>query len=279
MISFLKASALLALAAATPASSQYVYNYHMFHDFRNHDAPTTEPARVNTDAENAAATVQQGYLTDPAFTSDWRIQTWGSPVGPNAPYRKQYSNGNVYLQRDAASGLSHLILRATRSDSFVSSGEIDTTLNNILHASINVRARIVGDPGACAGIFTYFNGENESDIEVLTHDPTNIIRYTNQPGLDENGNEIPGASTRATMLNGARWNEWHTHRLDWTPDLSSWYLDGQLAHTKTYGIPREPSTIILNMWGDGGPLWTGEMAIGAAAYLEIEYIEIYYNLA
>ncbi|KAL4905008.1 hypothetical protein BDW74DRAFT_153962 [Aspergillus multicolor] len=278
MLSLLKASVLLALAA-TPAHSQYVYNYYMFHDFRNLDAPTTEPARINTDAENSAATVQEGYLTDAAFTNDWGIQTWGSHVGPNAPYRKQYSNGNVYLQRDTSSGLTHLILRATRSSNFVSSGEIDTKLTNILHASINVRFRVRGDAGACAGVFTYFNGENESDIEVLTQDPKTTIRYTNQPGLDENDNEIPGASVAATMLNGAQWDEWHTHRLDWTPDLSSWYLDGELAHTKTYGIPREPSTIILNMWGNGGPLWTGDMAVGAAAYLEIEYIEIYYNLA
>ncbi|KAL4863692.1 hypothetical protein BDV12DRAFT_177194 [Aspergillus spectabilis] len=279
MISLLKASALLALAAATPGSSQIIYNYRMFHDFRGVDAPTTEPPRINNDAESAAATVQQGYLTDALFSNDWRVQTWGSPASAVAPYRKQYSNGNVYIQRDAASGQSHLILRATRNDNFVSSGEIDTKLSNILHASINVRARVRGDAGACAGIFTYFNGENESDIEILTRDPTNIIRYTNQPGLDANGNEIPGASVAAEMLNGARWTDWHTHRLDWTPELSSWYLDGQLAHTKTYGIPRVPSTIILNMWGDGGPLWTGEMAIGAAAYLEIEYIEIYYNTA
>ncbi|KAL5335756.1 concanavalin A-like lectin/glucanase domain-containing protein [Aspergillus crustosus] len=278
MISLLKASALLALAAATPVSSQFVYNHYMFHDFRNLEAPTTEPPRINNDAESSAAPVQQGYLTDAAFTNDWGIQTWGSPAGPNAPYRKQYSNSNVYIQRDS-SGQSHLILRATRNENFISSGEIDTKLSNILHASINVRFRVRGDPGACAGVFTYFNGENESDIEVLTHDPTDIIRYTNQPGLDDEGNEIPGASVRATLLNGARWDEWHTHRLDWTPELSSWFLDGELAHTKTYGIPREPSTIILNMWGDGGPLWSGDIAIGAAAYLEVEYIEIYYNLA
>lgn len=49
------------------------------------------------------------------------------------------------------------------------------------------------------------------------------------------------------MQNGAVWSEWNDHRLDWTPDLSAWYLNGELAETKTYGVPRSPSSVILNM--------------------------------
>jgi hypothetical protein len=117
----------------------------------------------------------------------------------------------------------------------------------MFHASIRVRARVRGDAGVCAGIFTYYDDNNESDIEILTRDPTNHIRYTNQPGLDEDGNEIPGASVDAVMAGGAVWNEWNDHRLDWTEDLSVWYLNGELVHNKTYGVPSEPSLAILNM--------------------------------
>lgn len=104
-----------------------------------------------------------------------------------------------------------------------------------------------GGSGACAGIFTYFDDDNESDIEILTRDETNHIRYTNQPGLDDAGNEIPEASTDAVMKNGAVWTEWNDHRLDWTPELSAWYVNGEQAVTKTYGIPKNPSSVILNM--------------------------------
>jgi beta-glucanase (GH16 family) len=142
---------------------------------------------------------------------------------------------------------THLVLRAYRNKDFISSAEVVSKVSNIFHASIRVRARVRGDAGACAGIFTYHDDNNESDIEILTRDPTNHIRYTNQPTSDEDGNEIPGASTDAVMEGGAVWTDWNNHTLSWNANLSSWFLDGALAHTKTHGIPTTPSTLHLNM--------------------------------
>ena len=52
-----------------------------------------------------------------------------------------------------------------------------------MHASIRIRARVAGSPGACAGIFTYLDDEQESDIEILTRDDRSTMRATNQPGV------------------------------------------------------------------------------------------------
>lgn len=41
-----------------------------------------------------------------------------------------------------------------------------------------------GAAGAVAGLFTYEDGQNESDIEILTRDDPNEIRYSNQPVVD-----------------------------------------------------------------------------------------------
>ncbi|KAL2863280.1 glycoside hydrolase family 16 protein [Aspergillus lucknowensis] len=263
---------------ATEGASPATYAHRIFHDFRNLDETGSlyqgEPANITTDAESAAAPVQEGYLTSDAFVRDWGIQTWGSPVSEDSPVRKQYSNQNVYIQTTDDS--THLVLRAYRNDDFISAAELDTKLSNILHASIRLRARVHGDPGACAGFFTYFDNKNESDIEILTRDPTDHLRYTNQPGVDDEGNEIPEASSDVVMPGGAVWTEWNEHRLDWTEGLSLWYLNGAEVVRKTYSVPTEPSSVILNLWGDGGS-WSGEMEVGAAAYLEIEWIEILYN--
>ncbi|KAL2802367.1 concanavalin A-like lectin/glucanase domain-containing protein [Aspergillus granulosus] len=277
MISLLKLSALLVGVAS---AQEATYTNRIFHDFRscNRCAPAVEPANITTDAESAAALVQPGYLTSDTFINDFGIQTWGTQVGVNNPIRKLNSNQNVYIQRDLEDSTSYLVLRAYRNADFISSAEIETKVHNIFHASIRIRARVRGDPGTCAGIFTYYDDVNESDIEILTRDPTNHVRYTNQPGLDANGNEIPEATVEAVMGGGAVWTDWNDYRLDWTAELSSWYLNGELAHTKTYGIPTQPSTFIMNMWGDGG-VWTGDMAVGAAAYLDIEWVEILYNTA
>ncbi|KAL2849685.1 concanavalin A-like lectin/glucanase domain-containing protein [Aspergillus pseudodeflectus] len=275
MLSVLKVSLVLAGVAAAQDAT---YAHRIYHDFRslNKCGFASEPANITTDAESAAATVQSGYLTSDAWINDFGIQVWGSPASKDAPIRKLNSNANVYIHRDASSPSSHLTLRAYRNENFISSAEVESKVHNMFHASIRVRARVRGDAGVCAGIFTYYDDNNESDIEILTRDPTNHIRYTNQPGLDEDGNEIPGASVDAVMAGGAVWNEWNDHRLDWTEDLSVWYLNGELVHNKTYGVPSEPSLAILNMWGNGG-VWTGEMDVGAAAYLDIEWIEILYN--
>ncbi|KAL4935103.1 hypothetical protein BDV06DRAFT_207637 [Aspergillus oleicola] len=269
----------IALVAGAAVAQEATYAHRIFHDFRSLDGSlySSEPANITTDEESSAAPVQSGYLTSDLFINDFGIQVWGTEVSESSPIRKLNSNQNVYIESNE-DGSTHLVLRAYRNENFISSAEVETKLSNIYHASIRVRARVRGDAGTCAGIFTYYDDNNESDIEILTRDPTNHIRYTNQPGLDENGNEIPGASTDAVMAGGAAWTDWNDHRLDWTADLSSWYLNGELVHTKTYGIPSVPSTLILNMWGDGG-VWTGDMDIGAAAYLDIESIEVLYNTA
>ncbi|KAJ5874143.1 Endo-1-3(4)-beta-glucanase [Penicillium soppii] len=130
-------------------------------------------------------------------------------------------------------------------------------------------------PGACAGIFTYHNRTSESDIEILTRDPSHRVHYANQPDYDfENDRVIPGASTIADLP--IPWTRWATHRLDWLSDISRWFLNDQILDAKTYRVPSLQSMIVLNLWSDGG-LWTGDMKIGESIYMGIEYIELIYN--
>ena len=54
------------------------------------------------------------------------------------------------------------------------------------------------DPGAVLGLSTYANDANESDIEILTRDPLNRIRYMNQlSDNDTDGTRLP--STRRSL--------------------------------------------------------------------------------
>lgn len=131
--------------------------------------------------------------------------------------------------------------------------------------------------GACAGIFTYHSKNIESDIEILTSDPPYHIRYANQPDYDPIKNrEIPGASTIADLP--VPWTEWTTHRLDWFPDFSRWYSDGELRDSRTYRVPSKPSMVVINLWSDGG-FWTGDMLLGESVRIGIEWIELVYNVS
>jgi beta-glucanase (GH16 family) len=160
-------------------------------------------------------------------------------------------------------------------NNFVSISEIDTKLDNIKYASIQIRARVRGASGAVAGMFTYADDSNESDIEILTRDANTEVRCTNQPSVNSRGDVVPQAETDVTMKN-SNWGQWNTYRLDWTSSSSAWYINGVNTVNKTYSIPTKPSSFILNMWSDGG-VWSGPMPVGQSAYLDIGWIDMAYN--
>ncbi|KAJ5587167.1 Endo-1-3(4)-beta-glucanase [Penicillium hispanicum] len=143
----------------------------------------------------------------------------------------------------------------------------------------NASGRVVDQgrppPGACMGIFTYHSKDCESDIEILTSDPTYRVRYANQPDYDASTDKmIPGASTVADLP--VDWTSWSTQRLDWHPHRSRWYVNNELQDSKSYGVPRLQSRLVINLWSDGGN-WTGDMRTGDTIYTAIEYIELAYN--
>lgn len=185
------------------------------------------------------------------------------------------------IARDTSESPVHLTLRTNRLSEFQSASDLETTELGYLHASIRIRARVAGPPGACAGMFTYYSDEQESDIEILTRDDHSIMRATNQPGADPQGKVIPEASTQVVISapgsesNGS-WTDWNEYRLDWLPGRSEWFVNGVSKLNKTYGVPTEASNFQLKMWSAGGA-WTGNMSVGSLATLDIEWIDMLYN--
>ncbi|KAL2129133.1 hypothetical protein VTI74DRAFT_8181 [Chaetomium olivicolor] len=99
--------------------------------------------------------------------------------------------------------------------------------------------------------------------------------YTNQPAWNST-NDIPDATRNVTLPGGRRWSDWADSRMDWTPDSSTWYVNGQLVSRITFQTPRDPAQVMFNTWSDGGS-WSGDMQVGTEAYLQIRWIEIVHN--
>lgn len=251
-----------------------------------------------------------------SFERDWSSQAWERPGTPRTPVFMVNSKNNVFLAKDHERDDPHatyLVLRTTRHEDYTSTAEIETRLHSIDRCSLRVRLRLLPaelvmsqpprtserhgstqgnnettspnqtipshegppPPGACAGIFTYHDRTSESDIEILTRDPPHRIHYANQPDYDFiNDREVPGASAIVDMP--VPWTSWATHRLDWLPDISRWFVNDEIQDARTYMVPSSPSMIVINLWSDGG-LWTGDMKIGDNIYMGIEYIELLYN--
>ncbi|KAG9235194.1 concanavalin A-like lectin/glucanase domain-containing protein [Amylocarpus encephaloides] len=142
-------------------------------------------------------------------------------------------------------------------------------------------ARVIGSPGACAGMFTYLANDDpqkvqEGDIEILTNGPRNMVQYTNQPSTDRNGDILDEATVNGTNPGGRDWSEWNVYRYDWMPGKSSWYVNGQSVANIKFQTPKDPAGLMINMWSDGGS-WTGNMTTFDQAYLQIQWMELVYN--
>ena len=253
-------------------------------------------------------------LSRSPFAKDWMTQIWDRRPVTEKPVPILNSAGNVFFARDppgvmekrTGKGIvngndTYLVLRTTQLPDHNSAAELESRMTNIYHCSLRIRFRVLpyngfadnesptaakaadgggGSPpaGACAGIFTYNpTTGSESDIEILTKDPTNIIHYANQPDYDPvTDTSIPGASTIAAIP--TPWTEWATHRLDWLRNVSVWYLNDHVQTTSTYRVPEMPSTLVLNLWSDGGE-WSGGLAVGQSVFLGIEWVQLVYNVS
>ncbi|KAL6155918.1 hypothetical protein ACJQWK_05142 [Exserohilum turcicum] len=250
------------------------FQYYRFYDFRGlPGALDASPPPINTsDAAGMLSTWQPDLFNSDAWNFDWGIQNWSKPATADFPVPMNNSPANVYL--GAQDSTAYLGLRTARLDDYQVSGEIENQQKNLMHASLRMYGRVVGAKGAVAGFFTFYDDTNESDIEILTSDPKDKIRYTNQPSVDKGGNEIATASVGPDNL--PRWDDWQTHRIDWLPKQSFWFLDGKQVAANDYSVPRKPSFLVMNMWSDGGE-WSGNMTVGDAAEFQIQWIEMTFN--
>ncbi|KAF1956204.1 concanavalin A-like lectin/glucanase [Byssothecium circinans] len=257
------------------------FQYYRFFDFRNladqSGQYVTAPPLVNNSQGSGNEPVWNAdILNSSAWSTDWEIQNWSKDATKDFPTRMVYSPANVFLQQnnDTNNGFTFLTLRTTRLQDFQSAAEIENKQKNLMHVSMRMVARVTGSKGAVAGFFTFFDDDNESDIEILTNDATDTIRYTNQPAVDKEGNEVSTASIASKKL--APWDNWQTHRIDWLEHNSYWYLNNKQVAANAYSVPRKPSGLIINMWSDGGT-WSGNMSVADSAEFQIQYIEMTFN--
>ncbi|KAL8754159.1 MAG: hypothetical protein Q9199_004547 [Rusavskia elegans] len=267
-------------------NSEAVFLNHQFFDFRSLDnepfaSNLTTPAAIRNNQNEGIEPLTSPFFGTGFFGDYFTPGSWSKETSEVAPVSLVNSHQNLYLARDAPDSPVHLTLRTNRLPSFQSASALETTETAYMHASIHIRARISGSPGACAGMFTYLTDEQESDIEILTRDEESTVRATNQPGVDANGTVIPEASTEIAITRpggnavGSR-TEWNDYQLNWLPGRSEWLINGISKLNKTYGVPTQPSNIQIRMWSNGGS-WPGNMTVGGQATLDIEWIDLVYN--
>ena len=261
------------MAPSTHEDTPFYYDLHKYWDFTDKGsyASSSPPSAPDDEADAVGASTTNDYLGGTAFQADWQISAW---TNENTKLEDEklmaMTPRNVYFENEN-NGQTYLALRTSSHGSFQSSAEIQTRVTDFKFLSMRMEARTIGDPGACTAMFTYGKGgEQESDVEFLTIEDSNMVHLTNQPSL---GDE---RATRKMELNGFSYNNWHWYRMDWTEDYVSWYIDDDRVHNSTFQVPDSGLDLFFNSWGNGGR-WTGTMEDGGEAFLHIRHIEFIAN--
>ncbi|KAG9118925.1 hypothetical protein FRC07_006305, partial [Ceratobasidium sp. 392] len=210
-----------------------------------------------------ALDLRESFVSD--FTSGWqaqlqknfRISTWPEDHD-DVPYGIQYTESNVYGYN---SGLGMKVSAFPKgSTGRVQTAEIASLREDILYGSFRMRAIVPTVPGVCFGFFTYQSETQEADIEFLSSDAEyyRTMHLTNQPGLI-NGDTDPDASKTVVVTDGNKqvdFTAFNEHRLDWLKPSTSYYYNGVKKQTVSKNSPSVASALLVNVWSDGGPLWT-----------------------
>ena len=286
----------------TNGTAANTFTTHKFFDFRSLGQYAGVPDVIRDPDDTSQALATSDYFLGDEWNDNWVTQSWNNSEllrdhsGINdATYLMVNSPNNLYIEanrvrRDDGTteedGSTYLTMRTARVGRFQSAAEFESVAKGLHYVSVRMRARTRGAAGAVSAMFTYrappatdsdgLSGVQESDLEIRTSDPAGYAQYTNQPSYTLEGQEVPEATRNATLPRGLRWSDWGAYRLDWTPDRTVHYVDGDEVASIAFQNPRAPSQVFFNCWSDGGS-WSGVMRRGHEAFLQIQWIEILFN--
>ncbi|KAK5086815.1 hypothetical protein LTR05_003983 [Lithohypha guttulata] len=304
--------------------------------FFNDDTSTTRPLTTitNTRTSTTSASATPSVPSEPTFDGcAWNVPAAGKfkfekeyifengiPEGlqasryivegsyKGAPYDYRFESKNVYTDHLGFLNLKVPGVQYAQpwSGQTISSAEVTTSFNNILHASVWTKAIFSTVPGTChgerfqattcaidranlltAGIFFYKNDQQETDIEYLT-DRESLGNNINTTTRDYS-NPIPIWYSNQAVTQGAKATQeigpppWdvtavHEYRIDWTKQFTAFYLDGNLQKRYTTNIPTVPGYWIWNNWANGDKAWSSGPPKEDNIF-KILSITMYYNTA
>ncbi|KAI0383101.1 glycoside hydrolase family 16 protein [Hypomontagnella monticulosa] len=276
----------------TNGSSSHYFKSHKFFDYRDKSEYVKVPPLIDDADDSSQASATNDYILSNDWTDNWTLQSWNNTASlqsteSDASVFMVHSPNNVYFEKNQdpnPDSSTFLDMRTARMKDFQSSSEFESVIRNYHFLSVRMYARTIGAPGAVTAMFTFKDISNstdltavqESDLEIRTLDPPDRVQYTNQPSYTSMGLDVQDATRNVTIPNKRDWTQWAVYRMDWSPDDTTWYINGDEVASISFQTPRDPSILIFNSWSDGGS-WTGNMSVGTEAHLQIQWIEVVYN--
>lgn len=182
-------------------------------------------------------------ITFPGTTLPSTLQADGYPIDANYGYSKSLvSVAGGYLQLKVPGGQTTKPYQCA---------QVDTTVSDILYASVRTTAIFATPAGTVNGNFFYWNDTQEIDIEYVT-DPNSQSNLDNKQSTGSAKplmytNQLHTFAPRASPSD-AQTNA-HEYRIDWVKGKTTFYLDGVLQNTTfTTDVPTHAGSWIWNNW-------------------------------
>ncbi|CAE7022543.1 hypothetical protein P3342_005070 [Pyrenophora teres f. teres] len=187
-------------------------------------------------------------------------------------------SGDSKLGGDA--GLQ-LWVRGQPQDGYVSGSELVSLRNDSLLGSFRVGMKLSNSSGTCGAFFFYHNNSQEIDMEFLSHQFNNSQGAVNlvlqSPESVNHGFAAQGTNGFIVQPLNFRPDEmFHEYRFDWTKDVVSFYVDGQLLSQIRDNIPTDSGSIFFNHWSNGDPSWSAGPP-DRDTVMTISYMKSYFN--
>ena len=132
------------------------------------------------------------------------------------------------------------------------------------YGSYRTRIKVPDARSSITGFFLYEEPdfEKEIDIEVF-NDSSGRVMFTTYAGGEETNNvrkKLPFDPTK----------DFHEYRFDFYPERAEFYVDGELLHRFTEGLPEDPMRLYVNAWF---PTWLSGQRPGTDSHVHVDWVE------
>ena len=213
----------------------------------NPERVTEENRLANTQREDAFRVAGLRENFDSLDESHWRVTSKELGRGRLEPENTRVENGRLRLKLPAGT---------------FDGGEIESQ-KIYQYGSYRARIKVADAPSSLTGLFLYKEPdfEKELDIEIF-NDSSGQVMFTTYAGGVETNNVKKSLSFDPTK-------DFHDYRFDFYPGRAEFYVDGELLHRFTEGLPEDPMRLYVNAWF---PTWLPGRKPETDSYVYVDWV-------
>lgn len=132
------------------------------------------------------------------------------------------------------------------------------------YGSYRARVKVPDAKSSITGFFLYEEPDFEKEVDIeIFNDPSGRILFTTYAGGEETNNVEKKLSFDPTK-------DFHEYRFDFYPEKAEFYVDDELLHSFTGGLPEDQMRLYVNVWF---PAWLSGKKPEMDGYTYVDWVK------